>query len=35
MTRGPFDFQARDSLELRAGTFGDDSLELRAWEYMI
>ena len=30
VTRGTIDFQARDSLELRAGNFGDDSLELRA-----
>ena len=35
VTRGTFDFQARDSFELRVGNFGDDSLGLRAWEYMI
>ena len=35
VTRVTFDFQERDSLELRAGNFGDDNFELRAWEYMI
>jgi hypothetical protein len=29
------DFQEGDNFELRAGNFGDDSFELRAWEYMI
>ena len=35
VTRGTFDFQARDNFELRAGNFGDDNFELRAWEYVI
>ena len=35
VTRGTIDFQEGDSFELRTGNFGDDSLGLRSWEYMI
>ena len=33
VTRTTFDFQERDSFELRAGNFGDDSLGLRDEEF--
>ena len=35
VTRATFDFQEGDGFELRAGNFGDDSLELRALQNMI